>query len=119
MPRNISTLHFAQVGRSSTLGLIVIAAWVDTSPAIFPSVRFPTNSTLGFVVGHLPCNKTVIRMQCQPEGRRAVSCSGYMDRSARHPIIKKSDARVENRTDAFDFSQPYLGGSGAVIHGRN
>jgi flavin-dependent dehydrogenase len=29
------------------------------------------------------------------------------------PIIKKSNARVANRTDASDFSQPYLGQAGA------
>src|ERR1700693_2034580 len=89
MPRNISTLHFEQVGRSSMLGLIGITAWVDTSPAIFPSVRFPTNAALGFVVTGLS-----LRYECGANRRdgqpyRAVVSSGYVDRGATHPHCQK------------------------------
>jgi hypothetical protein len=63
---------------------------VDTSPAIFPSVRFPTNAALCFVVGHLRATKLSLRYECSAnrgDGQpyRAVVKSGYVDRGARHP----------------------------------
>jgi hypothetical protein len=47
-------------------------------------------------------------------GRRRRDMNAVMWIAAQDtPIIKKSNARVANRTDASDFSQPYLGRAGA------
>lgn len=46
------------------LGLMDITAQVDTSPAILPSVRFPTNAALRLAVGHLRATKLSLGYEC-------------------------------------------------------
>jgi hypothetical protein len=117
MLRNISTLHFEQAGRSSMLGLIGITAWVDTSLAILPSVRFPTNAALGFVVGHLPCNRAV-RYECGANRRvRPAVASSRKQRSRgsrrKTPRLSKIRCESQKANGRSGVSQPYLGQAGA------
>jgi hypothetical protein len=90
MPRNISTLHFEQVGRSSMLGLIDITAWVDNTPAIFPRFVFrqmPLRVPSSVIFVQQNCHLDINAVPTEGGGQRyrAVVRGGYVDRGARHP----------------------------------